>query len=54
VTILEDIVGFQSTHVVPTLWTTPDGTLVAFNADDEAISVDGAAVPPTSAMPLPK
>ncbi|MCZ7687595.1 MAG: hypothetical protein M5U28_56205 [Sandaracinaceae bacterium] len=45
--------GATSSHVIPTVWRAPDGTRVAINATEAAITVEGVEVPPRGARVLP-
>lgn len=50
---LEDqLGGGSSTHVLPELWVLPDGRRLGLNVTDEAVSLEGAEVPPRSALVL--
>lgn len=48
-----DVLLFQDTHAVPTLWRLPDQGRVAFNAGATPITVEGATIPPHGAAKLP-
>lgn len=42
-----------STHVIPRVWRAPDGTRVAINVTDSAITIEDVEVPPRGARVLP-
>lgn len=52
-----DVLLFQDTHAVPTVWRLPGGlggaSRVAFNASATQLTIDGATVPPHAAVTLP-
>ncbi len=50
---LKDFLGKQSTHVLPTVWRLGTGQRAAVNPTDAPITVEGTAVPPHAARPLP-
>jgi hypothetical protein len=50
---VEDAIAGMSTAMVPVVWTTPGGARVALNFGEAVIVVEGADVPPRSAVLLP-
>ena len=45
---VEDFFNHSNSHVVPAIWTAPDGNRVIININDETLDVDGVDVPPHS------
>ena len=46
VTAVDDYFDHSISHVVPAIWTVPDGSRVIFNITDETLDVEGVEVPP--------
>ena len=48
VNAVDDYFDHAISHVVPAVWTAPDGSRVIINVSDETLDVDGVSVPPHS------